>query len=203
MTSTEPGWELYRSFLAVLQDGSLSAAARSLKLTQPTIGRHVEQLELTLGARLFTRSPHGLMPTEAARTLEPHARAMAGAAAALVRAASGKASQTHGTVRIAASEIIGAEVLPAMHTEFRAMNPGVVVELSSSDRTEDLLRREADVAVRMVRPTQASLIARHVGHVTVGLHAHRRYVEARGKPASLAQLARHTLIGFDRETAAI
>ncbi|MBV8652013.1 MAG: LysR family transcriptional regulator, partial [Alphaproteobacteria bacterium] len=112
MDRPEPGWDLYRSFLAVLREGSLSAAARALGLTQPTIGRHIEALEQALGLALFTRSGHGLAPTEAALELRPHAEALAASAGALLRAASGRSGETRGTVRITASETVGAEVLP-------------------------------------------------------------------------------------------
>jgi DNA-binding transcriptional LysR family regulator len=203
MEKRDPGWELYRSFLAVRREGSLSAGARTLGLTQPTVGRHIRELESSLGTKLFTRSQNGLRPTDAANTLEPHAQAMAGAAAALIREISGKDFGAHAVIRIAASEIVGTEVLPPILAEFRAGHPGVVMELSLSDRTEDLLRRDADIAVRMVRPKQGSLIAKRVGTVTVGLHAHRRYLEEHGQPNNIQQLARHVLIGFDRETASI
>jgi DNA-binding transcriptional LysR family regulator len=203
MAAPDPGWELYRSFLAVLRERSLSGAARHLGLTQPTIGRHIRQLESALKTPLFTRSPSGLTPEDAAYALEPHAQAMAGAAAALLRAASESVAQAKGVVRIAASETIGAEVLPPILAEFRRAHPGVVIELSLSDRMEDLLRRDADIAVRMARPTQAALVARHIGRVTLGLHAHRRYLEAHGTPGRMAQLAQHALIGFDRETTSI
>lgn len=203
MDKREPGWELYRSFLAVLREGTLSAAARALGLTQPTVGRHVQELESALDTKLFTRSQNGLRPTHAAITLEPHAQAMAGAAAALIRAISGKDFGAHAVVRIAASEIIGTEVLPPILAGFRANHPGIVMELSLSDHTEDLLRRDADIAVRMARPKQGSLIAKRVGTVTVGLHAHRRYLDEHGQPKNIQQLAQHVLIGFDRETASI
>ena len=203
MDKRDPGWELYRSFLAVLREGSLSGAARILGLTQPTVGRHVQELEASFGTKLFTRSRNGLRPTDAAHALEPHAQTMAGAAAALIRAISGKDFGSHAVVRIAASEIIGTEVLPPILTEFRAGHPGTIMELSLSDRTEDLLRRDADIAVRMVRPKQGSLVAKRVGAVTVGLHAHRRYLDAHGHPNNIQQLSQHVLIGFDRETASI
>lgn len=203
MAAREPGWELYRSFLAVLREGSLSGAARSLGLTQPTIGRHIRQLETALKTPLFTRSQHGLTPADAAFALEPHAEAMAGAAAALLRAVAGQSIQPQGVVRIAVSEIIGAEVLPPILADFRRAHPGVVIELSLSDRMEDLLRRDADIAVRMARPTQGSLVARQVGRTNLGLHAHRGYLEARGRPARMRELAQHALIGFDRETASL
>jgi DNA-binding transcriptional LysR family regulator len=199
MTSSEPGWELYRSFLAVIREGSLSAAARRLGLTQPTIGRHVESLSASLGVALFTRSPAGLQPTPASLDLVPHAETMAAAAEALRRAASGEAADERGTVRLTASEIMGAEVLPPMLARFRARHPGIVIELVLTNRSEDLLRREADLALRMARPRQAALVARRVGGVGIGLYAHRRYAEAQGLPRSLDELAQHPLIGFDRD----
>ena len=197
--AVEPGWELYRSFLAVLRHGSLSAAARRLRLTQPTIGRHVAALEAALGVALFTRSPGGLAPTPAALGLATHAEAMEAAAEALRRAASGEAGDERGTVRLTASEIMGAEVLPAMLADFRVRHPEIALELVLSNRSEDLLRREADIALRMTRPRQAALAARRIGTVGIGLYAHRRHVEAFGLPRSLEELARHPIIGFDRD----
>lgn len=199
MTKSEPGWELYRSFLAVMREGSLSGAARTLALTQPTIGRHIDALEEALGIALFTRSQSGLSATGEALALMPHAEAMASAAEALQRAASGEAEEDRGTVRITASEIVGTEVLPPMLAAFREAHPRVAVELMLSNRTEDLLRREADIAVRMVRPTQAALVARRLGSVGLGLHAHPRYARTHGLPQSLEELAGHPLIGFDKE----
>jgi DNA-binding transcriptional LysR family regulator len=202
MTSASPDWSLYRSFLSVLRTGSLSAAARDEGLTQPTVGRHVDALEKALGVSLFTRSQHGLTPTEAALELQPYAESLEATAAALVRAAVGRAG-TRGTVRITASEVIGAEVLPPILTRLHAAHPGITLELVLSNRTEDLLQREADIAVRMVRPTQQALLARHVGDTELGLHARRDYLERRGVPSSLAELREHTLIGFDHENAFI
>ena len=202
MTSANPDWSLYRSFLSVLRTGSLSAAAREEGLTQPTVGRHVDALEKVLGVPLFTRSQHGLTPTEAALELQPYAESLEATAAALVRAAVGRAG-TRGTVRITASEVVGAEVLPAILTQVHELHPEITIELVLSNRTEDLLQREADIAVRMVRPTQQALLARHVGDVDLGLHARRDYLERRGVPTSLEELRKHTLIGFDRENAFI
>jgi DNA-binding transcriptional LysR family regulator len=201
--NTEPSWEHYRSFLTVLRHGSLSSAARALRLTQPTVGRHIDELEQKLRLPLFTRSQRGLAPTDTAAELRPHAEAMEAAAGALIRAASGTAEQARGVVRITASEIIGCEVLPPILTAFRERHPGIAVELVLSNRTEDLLKREADIAVRMVRPTQSALVARHVGEVKLGLHAHRRYLAAHGYPRTIEELARHTVIGFDRESAVV
>jgi DNA-binding transcriptional LysR family regulator len=199
----EPGWELYRSFVAVLREGSLSGAARALALTQPTLGRHIKELETALDTPLFTRAQDGLRPTDAARALEPHARTMASAAETLLRAASGSKRQPRAVVRLAASEIVATELLPSILAEFHIRQPGITIELSASDRAEDLLRRESDIAVRMTRPKQANLVARKVGRAALGFHAHRRYLDRYGKPSSLRQLAEHVLIGFDRETAAV
>ena len=202
MTNGQPDWSLYRSFLGVLRTGSLSAAARDDGLTQPTVGRHIDALEQALGVALFTRSQQGLTPTEAALELQPYAESLEATAAALVRAAVGRAG-TQGTVRITASEIVGAEVLPPILTQLRADHPEITLELVLSNRTEDLLQREADIAVRMVRPTQQALLARHVGDVELGLHARREYLDRNGTPTSAAELREHALIGFDHENAFI
>jgi DNA-binding transcriptional LysR family regulator len=203
MANGEPAWDLYRSFLAVAGEGSLSAAARALGMTQPSLGRHVRQLETILGVSLFTRSPQGLALTDVGAELAEHARGMAAASAALRRAASGSRQEVRGVVRITCSEVIGGEVLPAMLADLRRQQPGIVVELSLSDAAEDLLRKDADIAVRMLRPSQAALVARRVGAIGIGLYAHRRYLKERGTPRTLADLGQHALIGFDRETPAL
>jgi DNA-binding transcriptional LysR family regulator len=176
----------------------LSGAARSLGLTQPTIGRHVDALEGALGVSLFTRSQAGLFATAGAIALVPYAEAMATAASALERAASGEAEEERGSVRITASEMIGSEVLPSALAAFREKHPRIVVELVLSNRSEDLLRREADLAVRMVKPTQGALTARKLGTLHLGLHAHPRYLKAHGTPRTLDELREHPIIGFDR-----
>ena len=192
-------WDHLRALLAVLDEGSLSGAARSLGLTQPTVGRHIEALEAQLGAPLFTRSASGLAPTETALTLRPHAETMAAAAEALARTASGEAESLSGVIRLTAAEVVGVEVLPPILTGFREAHPEIAIELAISNRQEDLLRREADIAVRMVRPTQGALLAKRVGAVPLKLYAHRRYIAAHGAPSSLTE-AGVAAIGFDRDT---
>ena len=203
MVKTAIGWELWRSFLTVLREGNLSRAARLLNLTQPTLGRHIGELERALGLSLFTRSPRGLAPTDAAFELRPHAQAMAAAAEALLRTASGSATEARGVVRITAPEIIGAEILPTILTRFRAKYPAVTIEMALTNVTENLLAREADIAVRLVRPDQAALVARQVGKVRFRCYAHRDYLKRHGTPKSFADLASHTLIGFDKGGTAI
>jgi DNA-binding transcriptional LysR family regulator len=197
MNKIEPGWELYRTLLAVVREGSLSGAARVLGLTQPTVGRHIDALEAALGTALFTRSQGGLAPTEGALALVPHAEAMESASAALRRAASGEAEEARGTVRLTASDVIGVEVLPEILANFREVHRQVDVEVLLSNRVENLLRRDADIAVRMARPEQDALIAKKIGEIPVLLYAHRRYVERHGLPVSIDDLEGHTLIGYD------
>jgi len=193
-------WERQRAFLAVLREGSLSAAARALSVAQPTVRRRMEELEAALGVPLFTRSSGGLQPTETALELGDHAEAMALAADAFVRTGSAGACDIAGTVRISASEVVAVEVLPPMLAALRRTHPGLVFELSPSNRNEDLLRREADIAIRMVRPTQSALVARRIGAVPLGLHARADYLAANGTPASLDELRAIGLIGVERDT---
>lgn len=200
---TEPDWSLYRTFLAVLDEGTLSGAARALGLAQPTVGRHIEALQQALGFALFTRSQYGLLPTAAARQLRPYAEALAATAAALLRAASSHSGETRGAVRVTASEVIGAEVLPPILGPLREAHPGLAIELALSNRIENLLNREADIAVRMIRPDQDALLARQIGQIPLGFFARQDYLQRHGVPHSLADLAEHALIGFDRDAASM
>jgi DNA-binding transcriptional LysR family regulator len=193
-------WELFRSYLSVLQEGSLSGAARSMGVAQPTVGRHIAALEKQLGVTLFTRSQSGLLPTEAALALKPYADSMRTSATALKRTAESLGDGVKGTVRITASEVIGAEVLPPVIARLQSNYPALKVELVLTNRVQDLIHREADIAVRMARPKQELLIARRVGEIEIGLHAHERYLHARGTPSTLVDLSQHALIGFDEET---
>jgi len=190
-------WELYRTFLGVLREGSLSGAARVLGIAQPTVGRHVAALETALGLALFTRSQTGLLPTEAALALQPHAQAIESTALALERVAASYGDGVRGVVRVTASEVIGVEVLPAALEALRRNYPDLKVELVLSNEVQDLLQREADVAVRMTRPNQEQLVARRIGSIELGLHAHADYLARHGLPSNMDELAGHTLIGYD------
>ena len=194
-----PDWNLYRSFVAVMDAGSLSGAARALNIAQPTVGRHIEALEAALGAApLFTRSASGLRPTRAAEALAPHARSMASAAETLLRAASGEPADMSGVVRVTASDIVALEVLPTILSAFRRAWPRIDIELAPSNAQQDLLRRDADVAVRMARPTQGALFARRIGAVGLCFYARRDYLQRHGEPRTMADLTAHTVIGYDR-----
>jgi DNA-binding transcriptional LysR family regulator len=194
-------WTLVRSFLEVLRRGSLSAAARATGLTQPTIGRHIDLFEEALGVSLFTRSSGGLIATEAANTLFLHAEAMEASMAALIRAAEagGDKAAPRGTVRITASEMMGTAVLPEILATIRFNYPEIVFELALNNRNDDMLHRHADIAVRMVRPTQDGLVAKKIGTLPLKLYAHRRYIERFGMPKTIDELTKRHLIGFDRD----
>ena len=201
--NAEPSWDLYRTFDAVLREGSLSGAARALGLTQPSVARHVDALEAAIGRRLFLRTQRGLSPTEAAIELKPYAEMMASASAAFLRTSQAAAGEVGGTVRISASEVVGTVHLPAILTKLRRAHPSLALELVLSNALDDLLQRKADVAVRMVRPEQQALVARRVGIIPVGLFARRDYLALRGMPTTIEELPSHDVIGDDVETRSI
>ena len=192
-------WSLVRSFLAVLDAGSLLGAARRLGAQQPTLSRQVAQLELQLGAPLFERTGRGVTPTALALGIAAAARQMAQGADALGLAVAGRRASASGTVRISTSEVAAVWLLPPLLAELQRAEPGIQVELVASNALSNLLRREADIAVRMVRPAQQSLVARKLGDVPIVAAAHRDYLARAGMPRSPADLLRHRLIGYDRD----
>lgn len=198
MASVDPDWALWKSFAAVVADGSLSAAARRIGYSQPTLGRHIETLEQQLGLLLFDRTREGLKPTAAAlRLYEPVAAAQKSLAeAALI--AEGSAARLEGTVRVTASTVVSHYVLPPLLRAIRTEFPAIAIELVPTDSAENLLLREADIAVRMFRPTQLELIARKLGDLPLVSCAHQSYLGARGTPQTPEDLYDHDLIGFDR-----
>ncbi len=199
----EPAWDLYRTFLAVLREGSLSGAARRLGLAQPTVARQVEALEAALGVELFLRSRLGLVPTDKAFDLQPLAETLAATSAALLRSARAGTDEVAGTVRIGASEMVGLHHLPPILARLRRNHPRLAIELVLSNAAEDLPRRDADLAVRMFAPEQEVLVARRLPPLPLGLYAHADYLGRRGTPLAVEDLSTHDLVGFDRETPAL
>lgn len=191
-------WTLMRSILAVADTGSLSAAARHLGLSQPSLSRHIARAEGLAGGSLFLRQPRGLVPTPLGQALLPHARAMADAAARASLALAGRDMGTGGTVRVTASCVTSAHLLPPMLAHLHGLAPGIQIELVPSDQPENLLYREADIAVRMFRPAEDDLITAHVADLPLGLYASKSYVAARGMPVGLTALGQHDFLGFDR-----
>ncbi|UYV36641.1 LysR family transcriptional regulator [Rhodobacteraceae bacterium D3-12] len=191
-------WALIQAFLAVAEHGSLSAAARELGASQPTVGRQIKAVEAKLGLDLFRRHPKGLELSEAGATLLQPARAMREAMREITMFAAGQEAGLAGTVRITASEMVSHHVLPPILAQIRREAPDVDVELAPTDTTENLLYREADVAVRMYRPTQLDLVARYLGEIELGLYASSAYVAEHGVPQSVEDLRAHALVGYDR-----
>lgn len=199
MTQAAPDCTLLQSFLAVAEQGSLSSAARALGLSQPTLGRHVRLLEDQLGLTLFHRVPSGLEPTEAALPLVVAARAMAKGAARMMRVAEGEQGGLRGTVRITASRIVSQYLLPGVIARLRLAEPEIQIELAPSDATENLLYNAADIALRMYRPEQLDVVARHVTDSPIGLYASPGYLDRRGRPRTLEALMTHEFVGYDRD----
>jgi DNA-binding transcriptional LysR family regulator len=197
MTGAAFDWTLVRSFLAVLDAGSLMGAARRIGAQQPTLSRHVAELEAQLGVPLFERTGRGVTPTAAALAIADAARHMQDGADTLRRALQRGREATTGTVRITASEVAAVWLLPQVLAQLRAAEPGIQVELVASNGLSNLLRREADIAVRMVRPTQGSLIARKLGEIPIVAAAHESYLARAGTPREPAELLQHSLIGYD------
>ena len=194
----ELDWNLIKSFVAVAETGSLSAAARRLDASQPTLGRHVAELEQTLGVTLFRRGRRGYQLTEAGAVLFERGKAVSDEAAAFSMLALGSVEAIEGTVRLAASDVVAAYVLPDIVARLGAEEPGIEIEIVASNQVENLLRRDADIAIRMVRPAQNELVARKVCDIGLCACAAKSYLDRRGRPREPADLVEHDLIGFDR-----
>ena len=191
-------WNLIKSFLAVLDAGTLSGAARETGISQPTLGRHIDEMEALTGLVLFERGRSGMAATPHALALAEEARAMRAGAAGFALAATGRDLRVAGTVRITASEIVSTFFLPEMLAELAEEEPALQIDLVASDSVQNLLARDADIAVRMVRPTQNDLIVRKINEAGMGAYAHRRYLERHGTPRTAEELLCHRIVGQDR-----
>ncbi len=190
-------WNQARAFLATAQEGSLSAASRALGLTQPTLGRQVSALEDTLGVTLFERVGRSLVLTDAGRELLKHVRGMGDAAGQLSMAASGQSQQIDGHVAITATDIMSVHYLPPILKKLRDIAPGIEVTVVSSNSVQNLMRREADIAIRHSRPTEPDLIARLIGEMSGHLFATPEYLARMGWPETAEDISRCDFIGYD------
>ena len=190
-------WNRARAFLVTAEEGSLSAAARALGMTQPTLGRQVTALEQELGVALFERVGKGLELTPNGLDLLEHVRAMGEAANRLALTASGQSESIEGHICITATEVTAAYILPPLVQKLRRLQPGISVELIATNRASDLQRREADIALRAFQPTQPDLIARKVGDIDVGLYASMAYLAEIGDPDSIEAFNQADYIGFE------
>jgi DNA-binding transcriptional LysR family regulator len=191
-----PDWTHIRAFLATADTGSFSAAARQLGLAQPTLSRQVAALEAELGVLLFERLGRSLALTDAGRELLPHGRKMTEGANGLSLAASAQAQSIEGTIRITASDVMSAFVLPPALQRLRQQAPRLTIDVVATNDIRDLMRREADIAIRHVRPDQPELIARLVQEATAHFYASPSYLDRHGRPKSFADLAQHDFVSF-------
>lgn len=190
-------WSYLKDFLVVADCGSLSAAARKLGVSQSTLTRRMTALEESLHAELFRRSPQGLELTEAGEaTVEP-ARLMEQGAQAVELAVSGRDLSPAGLVRLTATDGLAVEWLTPTLAELRAEQPRIDIELITRTNNMDLLRREADIAIRLGRPSQAELVARRTGELVLGLYGSRGYLDRHGVPESEDDLGDHLAVAFD------
>ncbi|MGX9355860.1 LysR family transcriptional regulator [Roseobacteraceae bacterium S113] len=191
-------WSLIASFLAVAEEGSLSAAARKLGMTQPTIGRQVKQMEEAIGFSLFDRQPRGLKLTEQGYALLLPAQAMRRAAKDLELAVAGHDNEMAGTVRITASVFTAQYHVPQILAGIRRQLPEVHLELVPNDSSENLLFREADIALRMYRSEQLEIVTRKLGDLTIGMYATSEFLDREGRPSSVEELFQLDFVGYDR-----
>ncbi|WP_299355793.1 LysR family transcriptional regulator [uncultured Shimia sp.] len=190
-------WSLIQSFLAVADTGSLSGAARQLGASQPTLGRHIKSLEEALNVELFQRHARGFELTSLGREIQAHAQRMAEAMAGLSLAAAGGETRLEGDVRIATSVFMAHHVMPAIIADIRRTEPAIRIDLVPSDSSENLLFREADIAVRMYRPEQLDMVTRHLGDITLGMFGARAYLDRKGAPHGAGDLQKHDIVGYD------
>ncbi len=191
-------WNQARAFLATAEEGSLSAAARALGLTQPTLGRQVAALEAELGVTLFERVGRSLSLTRSGIELLEHFRAMGEAAGRISLAASGQSQAVEGQVRITATDMMATYHLPPMLKGLREVAPGIEIEIVASNEVRDLRRREADIAIRHVRPEQPDLIARLVGETTAHMYASVGYLDRHGRPQGPRDLSAADFVGGEQ-----
>lgn len=190
-------WNRARAFLVTAEEGSLSAAARALGMAQPTLGRQVRTLEEELGVVLFERAGKGLILTPSGVELVEHVRAMGEAATRVSLSASGQSQSVEGSVTITATEVASAFVLPSIVAKLRVLHPGIQIEIVATNALRDLRRREADIAVRSVRPSDPNLIARRVKDGTARLYGAKSYLAAAGDLSTPEALSAAAFIGFD------
>jgi DNA-binding transcriptional LysR family regulator len=191
-------WNQLKAFYETAQTGSLSAASRKLGLTQPTLSRQVAAIEKRLGVTLFERVGKAMVITDAGSALLEHVRTMGAAADDLQLAASGQSQAVDGIVQVSASGPVAAYLLPPVLQQLRTTAPGLVIEIVTSDALSDLMRREADIAIRHVRPEQPELIGRFVCEASAGFYAAAHWVQEHGHPRTAAQAASHTFVGAER-----
>ena len=191
-------WNQLKAFLETAETGSLSAAARKLGLTQPTLSRQVAAIEQYMGVTLFERVGKSMALTPTGLDLLEHARAMGAAAEALSLAATGSSQAVRGVVSVSATDVVASVLLPPLVKKLHDQEPGITIDVIPSNALSDLLRREADIAIRHVKPEQPDLIARLIREASAHFYASESWVNAHGHPRSAEDAARLSFVGSDR-----
>lgn len=190
-------WGDLECLLVIARAGSLAAAARELGVEHSTMARRLNALEASLGARMFTRGPDGLRPTPACDAIVPALEAMAAQAEGIARVIGAQDGRVEGTVRVTTTESQSAYFVRNLPT-LRERHPNLVVEIIGDNRNLDLLRGEAEVAIRMFAVTEPDLVARKLGQLALALYGSAAYIARKGKPASATDLRGHDLVSNDR-----
>ncbi|KZK75593.1 HTH-type transcriptional regulator TfdS [Pseudovibrio sp. Ad13] len=188
-------WNQLRAFLATAKEGSFSAAARVLNTTQPTISRQLSALEASLGVSLLESNVRGQTLTAAGQELLDHAQMMGEAATLISMVADRQSQEVSGEVALAATDLMSAAILPGILSSLRESAPGITIRIKESNNILNLMRREADISIRHMQPTEPELIARHVGDLRANLYASCAYLDKEGRPRTLREVADHTFIG--------
>ena len=196
-------WVLLRSFLAIYRCGTVASAARSVKLQQSTLSRHLAELEAQLAQPLFERTGRGLHATNAAHIVARYAQDMEGLAHQMTLSLAAKSEMLSGTVRVSASQIFASHVLPAIARDLIGRHPGLQIELVASDEVPSLLHRATDIALRFTRPTDLNVVACAIGQVPIAVVAHESYLQAMGTPQQPSDLLKHHLLGIVEDTVMI
>jgi DNA-binding transcriptional LysR family regulator len=192
-------WNDLRTFLAVYRAGGVAKAARTLGVDKATVSRRLAALEATAGERLFSRSPAGLVPTEAARRVVEAAESAELHVFRFDREVRGADQLIEGLVRVTSGELLGPLFIVPSIAAFNRSHPRVRVDVQVETRTADLTRRESDVAVRLYRPKGDALLVRRLGSHAVSLFGAGAYVRERGAPRRVADLRDHVFLSYDAE----
>ena len=197
MTMQDIDWNALKIFGKVVETGNFSHAGKAFGISQPTISRAIEGLEEKLGYQLFTRTTKGLVVSDAAKELAQYTRAMGINCETFTRVASAMGNEIKGTIRISTSEIVGIYILPELLKKIGKKYDGLDFEIIASDEISDLTEREADIAIRMAKPTQNALLAQKIGEIEIGAYANEKYFESNEIPENIDDLTRHDMIFYD------
>jgi len=187
-------WDAYRFFIAVVDSGSFSAAARRLRVSQPTVGRKISELEERLKVRLFERTNQGYSLTDAGHSIVRYCRDLENNALYIERAIAGQDRNLEGKVQVATTDGLGAYWLAPRLPRWHERHPKIEIELLVGTSSLDLMRREADIAFRIGDPGSEDLVGRKIGHVSFGLYGSLSYFEQRGEPHDIISLREHSII---------